>query len=189
VPYLKAPPAEVQKWNARLRNETRPCVGLAWSGRSVHRNDHNRSIALRALLPLLRARVTFVSLQKDVRPDDAQVLKEYEGILDYTEALKDFSDTAALVANLDLVISADTSVVHLAGALSKPVWVLLPFSPDWRWLLDREDSPWYPTARLFRQDVTRAWDKVVTRVHAALEGLVDAIDSTEASDLAHIQYE
>jgi ADP-heptose:LPS heptosyltransferase len=111
---------------------------------------------------------TFVSLQKDVRTDDAAVLKERDDILDFGDALKDFSDTAALISHLDLVISVDTSVAHLAGALAKPVWVLLPFLPDWRWLLDRDDSPWYPTARLFRQDNTRAWDDVIVRVHEAL---------------------
>jgi hypothetical protein len=87
----------------------------------------------------------------------------------FGEELENYADTAALIANLDLVISVDTSVAHLAGALAKPVWILLPFMPDWRWLLDREDSPWYPTARLFRQDETRGWDTVMARVHAALD--------------------
>jgi ADP-heptose:LPS heptosyltransferase len=100
------------------------------------------------------------------------VLKDQSSILYFGDALKNFSDTAALISNLDLVISVDTSVAHLAGALAKPVWVLLPFVPDWRWLLDRNDSPWYPTARLFRQDDTRAWDNVIARVHAALYELV-----------------
>ena len=88
--------------------------------------------------------------------------------------LKDFSDTAALIANLDLIISVDTSVAHLAGAMARPVWILLPFIPDWRWLLDRDDSPWYPTARLFRQDDTRKWDNVIARVHAALHDFLVA---------------
>lgn len=86
--------------------------------------------------------------------------------------LKNFSDTVALISNLDLVISVDTGVAHLAGALAKPVWVLLPFIPDWRWQLDREDSPWYPTVRLFRQDYTRGWNNVMARVHAALHDYV-----------------
>jgi Glycosyltransferase family 9 (heptosyltransferase) len=96
----------------------------------------------------------------------------YDGASD---TLQDFSDTAALISNLDLVISVDTSVAHLAGALAKPVWVLLPYVCDWRWLLDREDSPWYPTARLFRQDDTRAWDNVIARVHCALHDFVRLI--------------
>ena len=109
-----------------------------------------------------------MSLQKDVRDADAAVLREREEILHFGDALKDFSDTAALISNLDLVISVDTSVAHLAGALGKPVWVLLTYVPDWRWLLDRDDSPWYQTARLFRQDDARTWDDVIARVRKAL---------------------
>ena len=103
---------------------------------------------------------------------DASVLQKRNDLLDFGDELKTFADTAALMSNLDLIISVDTSTVHLAGALAKPVWVLLPFLPDWRWLLDREDSPWYPTARLFRQDDTREWDNVIKRVHAALHDYV-----------------
>ena len=110
----------------------------------------------------------FVSLQKDARPSDRAMLNERTDLLHCGDELTDFSETAALIANLDLVICVDTSVAHLAGALAKPVWVMLPFVPDWRWLLDRDDSPWYPTARLFRQDHTRAWDNVIARVRAAL---------------------
>jgi tetratricopeptide (TPR) repeat protein len=172
TPYLRAPAQRVKNWQARLGAETRPRIGLVWSGRPEHQNDQNRSIGLRSLMPLLDVEATFVSLQKDVRAGDASVLKDQSGLLDFGDALKDFSDTAALVSNLDLVISVDTSVAHLAGALAKPVWVLLPFIPDWRWLLDRADSPWYPTARLFRQDQTRAWDGVIARVHAALHEFV-----------------
>jgi hypothetical protein len=114
----------------------------------------------------------FVSVQREVRDGDAAVLRSRSDILHFGPELKDFFDTAALLSNLDLVISVDTSVAHLAGALAKPVWTLLTFLPDWRWLLDREDSPWYPTARLFRQDDTRTWDDVITRVGAALQGFV-----------------
>jgi ADP-heptose:LPS heptosyltransferase len=96
------------------------------------------------------------------------VLHTRNDLLHFGDALKNFADTAALIANLDLVISIDSSVAHLAGGLAKPVWVLLPYVPDWRWLLDRTDSPWYPTVRLFRQDGTRAWEDVIARVHAAL---------------------
>src|SRR6202030_4014001 len=101
------------------------------------------------------------------RDADAAVLREREDILHFGDALKDFSDTAALISNLDLVISVDTSVAHLAGALGKPVWVLLTHVPDWRWLLDRDDSPWYPTARLFRQSGTGEWDAVIACVRDA----------------------
>lgn len=171
VPYLRAPPSELQNWAARLGPKRSPRVGLVWSGRLNHAGDHERSISLRTLLPLLDREVTFVSLQKDVRPDDAKVLKERKDIVDYGNELKNFSDTAALISHLDLVISVDTAVAHLAGALGKPVWVLLPHVPDWRWLLDRDDSPWYPSARLFRQDETRTWEGVIERVDIALRDL------------------
>jgi tetratricopeptide (TPR) repeat protein len=168
VPYLRASSQAVIDWETRLGSKRRPRIGLAWSGRPTHKDDLNRSIGLGALLPLLDIDATFVSLHNYVRAADAMVLKERSDLLHFGDALRDFSDTAALISNLDLVISVDTSVVHLAGALAKPVWVLLPFTSDWRWLLDRDDSPWYPTARLFRQDDTHAWDDVIARVHAAL---------------------
>src|SRR5258708_31239703 len=145
-------------------------MGLAWSGRPEHKDDQNRSIDLACFLsPLEGIDATLVSLQRDIRAVDAIVLKERCDLIHFGEQLKDFSDPAALVANLDLVISVDTSVAHLAGALGKPVWVLLPFIADWRWLLDRDDSPWYPTARLFRQDDSRQWDSACARLGAALD--------------------
>ena len=171
VPYLKIEPHLETRWKDRIGTQSFK-IGIAWSGRPTHKNDHNRSINLSLFLPLLDAQATFVSLQTDIRPNDAALLKEQENILNFGEELKDFSDTAAIISNLDLVISVDTSVAHLAGALGKPIWVLLPFIPDWRWLLDREDSPWYPTARLFRQDGTRVWDTVLARVHTALHDFV-----------------
>ena len=169
TPYLRASPQAVMEWNDRLGPRHRPRIGLAWSGRPSHDNDHNRSMRLRSFLAALAGcNATYVSLLQDVREDDAPVLQGSD-VLHFGKELKTFADTAALIANLDLVISVDTSVAHLAGALAKPVWILLPFMPDWRWLLDREDSPWYPTARLFRQDETRGWDSVMTRVHVALD--------------------
>jgi tetratricopeptide (TPR) repeat protein len=169
-PYLRASPQAILHWDARLGSAKRPRIGLVWSGRPTHRNDRNRSIKLSALLPLLDIDAVFVSLQRDVRADDVATLKDDGKIIHFD--LKDFSDTAALISNLDLVISVDTSVAHLAGALSKPVWVLLSFIPDWRWLLDRDDSPWYPTARLFRQEGNRKWGNVIARVHAGLHDYV-----------------
>jgi len=103
-----------------------------------------------------------------VRAGDAEVLKSQRSILDFGAELSNFADTAALISRLDLIISVDTSVAHLAGALGRQVWILLPFVPDWRWLLDRDDSPWYPTARLFRQSDSREWQSVVARVGEAL---------------------
>jgi tetratricopeptide (TPR) repeat protein len=173
VPYLRASSPRVIDWDARLGpKKRRPRIGLAWSGRPTHTNDRNRSVPLGALLSLLDNDATFVSLQKEMRPADATVLSDRSDLLHCGDALTDFSATAALIANLDLVISVDTCVAHLAGALAKPVWVLLPLTPDWRWLLDRLDSPWYPTARLFRQDGARAWESVIARVREALSDFI-----------------
>ncbi len=168
VPYLDARPQDVAEWDARLGSRDRPRIGLAWSGNPKHRNDHNRSIALAVLLSLVGLDATFVSLQRDVSAADAELLRDRHDFVHFGAALENFSDTAALISNLDLVISVDTAVAHLAGALAKPVWILLPFVPDWRWMLDRDDSPWYPTARLFRQDDSRDWANVLVRVHDAL---------------------
>ena len=165
APYLMASSQRVTDWNERLGPKQYPRIGLAWSGRP---QPPNRSVPLRLLLPLLNEKATFISLQKDVKPEDAAMLREHRELLHFGDALQDFSDTAAVIANLDLVISIDTSVAHLAGALGKPTWILLPFTPDWRWLLEREDCPWYPTARLFRQNDTREWSKVLARVQHAL---------------------
>jgi tetratricopeptide (TPR) repeat protein len=172
TPYLRADPAAASVWSKKIGRKRRPWIGLAWSGRPTHVNDHNRSMSLRSLLPLLETDATFISLQKDIRADDVAILKDQKGLIDLTDALEDFSDTAALISKLDLVISVDTSIAHLAGALAKSVWVLMPFLPDWRWQLNRDDSPWYPTARLFRQDQTRTWDAVVARVRVALSKFV-----------------
>ncbi len=171
VPYLSAPPQSLRRWSAALGSKRRLRVGVAWSGSALHRNDANRSIKLAALLPLLDVDADFVSLQRDVRPDDATVLQDCGALVHFADALETFVDTAAVIASLDLVISVDTSVAHLAGALAKPVWVLLPFVPDFRWLLDREDSPWYPTARLFRQDSPGDWSRAIGRVIIELEKL------------------
>jgi hypothetical protein len=148
--------------------KSRPSIGVAWAGNAKHVRDRERSIDLGCLLSLLDIDGTFVSLQKEVRAADMATLKSNSDILHFGHEISDFSDTAALIAHLDLVISVDTGVAHLAGALGKPVWILLTHVPDWRWLLDRNDSPWYPTARLFRQDAAREWDSVIARVRGAL---------------------
>lgn len=177
--YVPAPPAaRVKAWQDRLEGRlgprTRFRVGLVWAGNPDHRNDHNRSMALRTLAPLLGCDVQFVSLQKGVRDQDRAFLNERSDIVDLTEQLADFSETAALMSCLDLVISVDTSVVHLAGALGAPVWTLVPFNPDWRWLLNRNDSPWYRSMRLFRQPKRGDWASVVEAVCRELESLVAA---------------
>jgi ADP-heptose:LPS heptosyltransferase len=139
--YLAAPAQPSTAWQARLAATPRPRIGLTWSGRAGHERDRERSIGLRAFLPLLETGAAIVSLQKEMRAEDAIVLKDRGDILNAGEELADFSDTAALMSQLDLVISVDTSVAHLAGALGKPVWILVTHVPDWRWLLDRDDSP------------------------------------------------
>jgi tetratricopeptide (TPR) repeat protein len=172
VPYLNVSPQHAKSFDARLGPKDRLRVGLAWSGNPRHGHDADRSIKLQSLLPLLDTEASFISLQKDVRPDDAAVLGDRADLLRFDDTLNTFSDTAALISNLDLVISVDTSVAHLAGALAKPVWVLLQHVPDWRWLLDRRDSPWYPTARLLRQQARGDWPGVINTVAAELQELV-----------------
>ena len=169
VPYLTAADDRIETWSARLPPRKGLRVGIAWSGNSKHKDDRNRSIALARLAPLFDAPgVQFVSLQKDARDGEAEALRDIPGLLDLGPELKDFADTAALISLIDLVISVDTSTAHLAGAMGKPVCVLLPFSPDWRWLLEREDSPWYPTARLFRQPMIGDWESVIGRMRREL---------------------
>ena len=171
TPYLRAP-AHRADWERALgRRSTQNRPGLV--GNPRHRDDRKRSVELSALLPLLDVAATFVSLQKDSRAGDEAVLAKRSDIIKLGPLLESFADTAALISQLDLVISVDTSVAHLAGALGRPVWVLLPFVPDWRWLLDRDDSPWYPTARLFRQTDFREWRGVVDRLRTALHDLVE----------------
>ncbi len=173
TPYLRASSKAAADWAKRLGPKRRPRIGLAWSGSPKHKDDRNRSINLGSLLPLFEIDATLVSVQKDTRGEGEIALKRQMDLLDLFDELEDFSDTAALMSNLDLLISVDTSVAHLAGALGKPVWVLLlPLVPDWRWLLDLDDSPWYPTARLFRQDDRCEWDSVIARVHSALRDFV-----------------
>jgi tetratricopeptide (TPR) repeat protein len=170
--YLPSPGKSlVQAWEDRLGPHTGLRVGLVWSGNPTHKNDHNRSIPLQMFSCLLDLDATFVSLQKDPRADDQAFLKRTD-IHDLTVNLTDFTETAALVSCLDLVISVDTSVAHLAGALGRPTWILLPWTPDHRWLLDRADSPWYPTARLFRQTETREYGSVLDRMRAELLELI-----------------
>jgi tetratricopeptide (TPR) repeat protein len=169
VPYLRAPSAHVEKWRRRLPQSTGLKVAINWAGNPTFRHDASRSIGLARMLPLLaQPDVRFVGLQKDLREGDTDLLRRHPGIDALGQDIETFADTAAIISLVDLVISSDTSVVHLAGALGKPVWVLLPFVPDWRWLLDRNDSPWYPTARLFRQTEIGDWGAVIERVASEL---------------------
>jgi tetratricopeptide (TPR) repeat protein len=166
------PAARVREWEARLGAHDRLRVGLVWSGNPLHDNDRNRSTSLQAMSALFDLGARFYSLQKEPREADEALLAERTDIVDLTEHLGDFTDTAALIACLDLVISVDTSVAHVSAALGRPTWILLPFTPDYRWLLGRDDSPWYPSARLFRQDECRDYTNVLARVREELRTLV-----------------
>jgi hypothetical protein len=175
TPYLpSAPDSRIQAWDNRLGPRTRLRVGLVWSGDPGHVNDLTRSIPLRMLSRILDVDASYVSLQKAPRASDAAVLRERHDIVDPTADLTDFTETAALISCLDLVITVDTSVAHLAGALGCPTWILLPWTPDYRWLLGREDSPWYPSVRLFRQTETREYESVLDRVRDELRALTSA---------------
>lgn len=170
VPYLRVDTALRQTWKQRLDKMSRPGrfrVGLAWSGNPRHNNDESRSMLLADLAPLYSLNASFISLQPLVRQRDTSALVQSD-IIDFGPELASFADTAALVDVLDLVISVDTSVAHLAGALGRQFWVLLPHVPDWRWLLDRMDSPWYPDARLFRQDKPGNWPALIEQVAQSL---------------------
>lgn len=170
VPYLAASAEKVALWKARLGAKTKPRIGIAWSGSPTQKNDRNRSTTLARLAPLLSdPRFAFHVLQKDIRDADRATLARFPELRVHGDDLNDFDDTAALTGEMDLVISVCTSILHLAGALGKPAWGMLTFSPDWRWLMERADSPWYPSVRLFRQTAVGDWDGVVTRVRAALE--------------------
>jgi tetratricopeptide (TPR) repeat protein len=172
IPYLAAGESHLTKWSARIGALPRPQVALAWSGNASHDNDRNRSIALSRLAPLLSAPASFVSIQREVRDSDAAPLAGEKRVMHVGGELDDFSDTAAVLALCDLIIAVDTAAAHLAGAMGRPVWVLVPFAPDWRWGLDGEATPWYPTARLFRQTTPGDWDSVIARVGVALDHFI-----------------
>jgi tetratricopeptide (TPR) repeat protein len=168
TPYLAASAERIAYWRARLAGLTAPRVALAWSGRAAHPNDRNRSLALAQLEPLIGLDgIAFVSVQRELRDGDRATLASLR-IAHLGEELQDFDATAAVLALCDLVISVDTSVAHLAGAMGRPTFILLPFQPDWRWMLGREDSPWYPSVRLFRQSKVGDWESVIALVRGEL---------------------
>jgi tetratricopeptide (TPR) repeat protein len=167
IPYLQADPQKIAAWKGKVADNGLPKVGLVWSGSPTHMNDRNRSMPLSALkLPPEAAQ--FVCLQKDVRESDSAALREMKFVADFSNDLHDFSETAALIANLDLVISVDTAVAHLAAAMGKQVWLMLPVHPDWRWLLQGSTSMWYPTMTLFRQQVQGDWTDAVDQIGGRL---------------------
>ena len=178
--YLHATQTKLTAWINTLGPKTKLRVGLVWSGNAAHKNDSNRSLTLNQLLTSLPEGLDYISLHKEIRPSDQEILNNQVGIRTFCNELNDFSDTAALCELMDVVISVDTSVAHLASALGKDTWVLLPYAPDWRWLLGRKDSPWYPSARLYRQDEKRTWDNVLGSIATDLTNRVALLrfDST-----------
>ena len=172
IPYVQPDPAQIAAWGQRLAGNSLR-IGLAWGGSPTFPYERWRSIPLEQLAPLTQLEgTTFYSLQMGPQAGQVKQLGSRVRLIDLQDEQQDLADTAAIVANLGLVISIDTSVAHLAGAMGKPVWILLHKSPDWRWLLEREDSPWYPTARLFRQSTLGNWQDVVARVDRELRELV-----------------
>ncbi len=165
---LTATAAQQRSWRQRLPGVDGRRIGIAWSGNPAHITDHARSTKLALWRGLIAHDANWFALQKDLRPEDADILVLFGRIRHFGDELRDFDDTAGLVAAMDLVITVDTSVAHLAASMGKPVWLLLAFTPDWRWLLDRTDSPWYPTVRLFRQHHPGDWAGVMGDVAAAL---------------------
>ena len=168
LPYVRTDDAQIAKWRPALEGLPGKRVALTWAGHARHANDRNRSIDLKLLEPLFKCEgISFVSIQRDLRGDDAARLAQF-GITDFGPRLADMTDTAAVLALTDLLVSVDTSVVHLAGAMGREAWVMLPFMPDWRWTLTNERSPWYPTMRLFRQRAPGDWPNVIATVRDAL---------------------
>jgi tetratricopeptide (TPR) repeat protein len=171
--YLAADTAWRASWSDRLKSRTKPRIGVVWSGSSAYAADHSRSIDLAAMFSLLELDAEIVCLQKEVSQAEAAMLRRAD-IAFHGDEQHDFRDAAALIDLMDLVISVDTAVGHLAAAMGKPTWILLSYSPDWRWLLDRDDSPWYPGVRLFRQQRIGDWAGVIDRVKIELIALSEA---------------
>ena len=179
IPYLRAHPARAAYWRAKLGPKLRPCIGLVWAGRQVPPIVERRDVPLALLRPLLDLDAEFISLQRELAPADRDALQSLPVRL-FGEALEDFADAAALVENLDLVISVDSAVLHLAGALGRPTWLLNRFAPCWRWPEERSDSPWYPTLRLFGQKIRGDWAAVVDEVKRAAGPFLQACRATDA---------
>ncbi|HEY3918075.1 MAG TPA: tetratricopeptide repeat-containing glycosyltransferase family protein [Stellaceae bacterium] len=172
--YLAADTTLKSEWDALLPPKTKPRIGIVWSGNPDQGNDRYRSMPLEALLPLISPPADWVALQNDVRDRDTAALRAHDEIIFFGDAIGDFSDTAALIELMDLVIAVDTSVAHLAGALGKPVWIMLADNADWRWLRERADCPWYPSARLFRQERLGDWTRVIAAVGKELRAAIGA---------------
>jgi len=177
VPYIYAEQGKAMEWRERLSCDGFK-IGIVWAGSPAHGSDRNRSCPVELFAPLAGIDgVRLYGLQKGPAVTQLDRLPNTAGIESFSEDLHDFADTAALIANLDLVISVDTAPAHLAGAMARPTWLLLPFAPDWRWMLDRSDSPWYPTMRLFRQREWGDWHGVFEDVAEELRILMRSHNS------------
>lgn len=178
IPYLLTDPARRLAWRKRL-DDGRPGkkIGLVWAGNPGHSQDHRRSIPFALVQPLLTIPgIAWYGLQTDIRANDPAVHHVTHLMPDLSDGLGDLADTAALLAELDQVVSVDTAVAHVAGATNRPAWVMLPYNPDWRWMLDRDDSPWYPSLRLFRQSRPDRWEGVIGQIALALNRLIASED-------------
>ena len=174
IPYLWANQERVARWAPRIAPRPGHRVGLVWSGNPAHHDDRRRPIPAELFLDIATVPgITFYSLQYDVRDTDRAALRANGSVIHLGEAVSDFADVAAIVDQLDLVVTIDTAMAHLAGTLGKPVWILLSFVSDWRWLVGRDDSPWYPTARLLRQESPGEWRPVIEKVKAMLRQSLD----------------
>ena len=162
--YLKANPAYIEKWQKILGEKTKPRVGLVCSGNPMHDNDQNRSILLFDIIPNLPKGIEYITLQKEMRDADRQLIAKYPLFKSYGDQLESFEDTAALCELMDVVISVDTSVAHLSGALAKKTYLLIPFCPDWRWMLNRTDSPWYSSMHIYRQEFVNNWQSTFQKL-------------------------
>ena len=174
IPYLRADPARSAHWAIRLASLVPPGlrrIGLVWAGRPTHNNDRNRSAGLADYAALAAVPgVALIPLQKGPKIDQAGRYFGRAPLINIGAEINDYDDTMAILDNIDLLITVDTSVAHIAGAMGRPVWIMLPHAPDWRWLLDRRDTPWYPTARLFRQSAAKEWPEIVAAMAAELSG-------------------
>ena len=169
--YIWADKRIVPKWKKKIGSQKKPLVGLAWEGNPLHKNDYNRSILLAELIPHLPKKYEYIGLQKDIRESNLKTLKRSSMIDNLIDNNVSMDDTAAIIENLDIVISVDTSVAHLSASMGKPTWILLPFVPDWRWLLNRNDSPWYKSVKLFRQEKRGNWELVFKDLNKKLNVL------------------
>lgn len=166
--YLSVSPQRQTRWQKRLGEKARPRIGICWSGRPGQAPDRKRSAALADFAPLFALPFDFHVIQKDIRAEDRELLPCFENLSAYSSELIDFSDTAALIGEMDLCLSVDTSVAHVAGAIGAPVWLMLPWVAEWRWLTEREDSPWYPSATLLRQPDLSDWAGLMEKTIARL---------------------